>query len=166
MKHHAYIGLGSNLQNPRSQIESALKSLDQIQGCRVQACSPFYGSNAVGPGQQPDYVNAVALLGCDLDAITLLDQLQIIEKQHGRVRGSEQWIARTLDLDIVLFDNALIECKRLQVPHPRMEQRNFVLQPLHDLTPDLILPNGKAIADLLKTTGSQGLWRLNVSPTD
>lgn len=164
MKHRAYIGLGSNLQNPRTQLNSALQCLNKVHGCVVEACSPFYGSSAIGPGKQPDYINAVARIGCDLEAIELLDHLQKIESDHGRIRGPEQWVPRTLDLDILLFDALTIDSERLQVPHPRMEQRNFVLQPLFDLAPELQLPNGNAVADLLKTTGKEGLWRLKESP--
>ncbi|MGB3623085.1 2-amino-4-hydroxy-6-hydroxymethyldihydropteridine diphosphokinase [Ketobacter sp. MCCC 1A13808] len=160
MKHHAYIGLGSNLQSPALQLESALQNIGQIPHCRLLVCSPFYGSKAIGPGQQPDYVNAVALLQCDLPAMELLHQLQRIELEQGRERGPEQWVPRTLDLDILLFDRQVIDTERLQIPHPRLQQRNFVLKPLFDLAPDLVLPDGKAVVDLLKTTGTQGLWQL------
>lgn len=166
MMHQVYIGLGSNLQTPLQQLQQAIASLDAIPNIQVVAVSPFYGSTAVGPGQQPDYVNAAALLHTSLDAHSLLDQLQSIEQGQGRVRGPEQWVPRTLDLDILLYDDQCIQSERLLVPHPRIGERNFVLQPLLDLAPDLQLPNGDAIAQLLSVTGSEGLWPLPSPATD
>lgn len=160
MTHQVYIGLGSNLDCPKQQLLSAIDHLNQLAKIRVITISPFYGSHAVGPGQQPDYVNAAAELATELDADSLLTQLQAIEIAHGRIRGSEQWIARTLDLDILLFDQEQIRREHLQIPHPRMHLRNFVLQPLHDLNPELTLPDGHAIRTLLDGLGGEGLWQL------
>lgn len=166
MMHQVYIGLGSNLKTPKLQLQQAIASISLIPDVKVIAVSPFYGSTAVGPGQQPDYVNAAALLHTQLEAHTLLDQLQAIEQGQGRVRGPEQWVPRTLDLDILLFNNDVISTERLQVPHPRLVERNFVLQPLLDLNAELILPSGISVAKWLATTGSQGLWPLEEGSTE
>ena len=160
MTHQVYIGLGSNLQNPQQQLQHAIDRIREIPATSVILVSPFYGSTAVGPGQQPDYVNAAALLATQLQAHPLLDQLQAIEQQQGRKRGPQQWVPRTLDLDILLFNNEQITSERLQIPHPRMTERNFVLQPLHDLNPDLALPDGRCVQDLLSKLDRQGLWAL------
>jgi 2-amino-4-hydroxy-6-hydroxymethyldihydropteridine diphosphokinase len=143
-----FIGLGSNLREPQTQLQSALKALGAVPLTRLTGNSSFYCSAAIGPGEQPDYINAVAELETTLDAQTLLDHLQAIEVQHGRER-SLRWGARTLDLDILLFGNEQIDSPRLTVPHPRMAERNFVLQPLAELQPDLQLPDGKTVSALL-----------------
>lgn len=160
MSHTVYIGLGSNLESPVQQLQQAIDRIAGISQTRLVAVSSFYRSTAVGPGEQPDYVNAAALLETELDAHTLLDEMQAIEKSQGRVRGPEQWVPRTLDLDLLLFDNEQIETERLSVPHPRMTERNFVLQPLLDLNADLRMPDGRSIENLLQQLPASGLWRL------
>ena len=160
MTQQVYIGLGSNLQHPLQQLQRAVDRIRQIPQTTLVAVSPFYGSTAVGPGEQPDYVNAAALLETRLQPHALLDQLQAIEREQGRARGPQQWVARTLDLDVLLFDNKQIETERLQIPHPRMTERNFVLQPLLDLNPDLALPDGRRVQDLMAMIDHQGLWPL------
>ncbi|WP_295803095.1 2-amino-4-hydroxy-6-hydroxymethyldihydropteridine diphosphokinase [uncultured Microbulbifer sp.] len=154
-----YIGLGSNLAHPVEQLRSALTAMEAIARTRVDTCSAFYSSAPIGPGEQPDYVNAVARLETDLDAIALLDALQAIENQHGRER-SIRWGARTLDLDILLFGSDIIETPRLSVPHPRMTERNFVLQPLAELVPDLTLPDGRSLQKLLQQCPPNRLHKL------
>lgn len=141
----AYIGLGSNLDNPKQQLEQAARSLQQIAH-RVRV-SPFYGSKPLGPQDQPDYVNAVAEIDTDLAPLTLLDALQQIEHQQGRVR-LRRWGERTLDLDILLYADQQIHSERLTVPHYDMHHREFVIVPLFDLAPDLILPTGQPLAEL------------------
>lgn len=155
-----YIGLGSNLENPLQQLRSALDTLDQHPKISTITPSYFYGSSAVGPGEQPDYVNAAAYLQTEMDALPFLDTLQGIESKQGRQRGPQQWLARTLDLDILLFNNDAIDHPRLQVPHPRMTERHFVLQPLLDINPHLVLPNGDLVNDLINALKPEGLWRL------
>lgn len=145
----AYIGLGSNLAEPQKQLRSALESMAEIPQTRLLRCSSFYRSAPVGPGEQPDYINAVAELETELAPLELLAQLQVIENAHGRER-SVRWGARTLDLDILLFGRQRIDEPRLQVPHPRMAERNFVLLPLAELEPELQLPAGEAIRALLQ----------------
>lgn len=139
-----YVALGSNLENPLEQLKQAVRSLQKFANFAV---SPFYGSKPLGPQDQPDYVNAVAKFDTDLSPIELLDHLQSIENQQGRVR-LRRWGERTLDLDILLYGNEQIQSERLTVPHYDMHNREFVIVPLYDLSPDLILPNGTPVAEL------------------
>ncbi len=155
----AYIGLGSNLDNPPNQIARALDQIAQLPNSHLLACSPLYKSRAVGPANQPDYINAVVLIDTQLPPLNLLDHLQSIEAAHQRVRV-EHWGPRTLDLDILLLDNHFINLDRLKVPHPYLQQRNFVLYPLADIAPDLILPDGTSLQDLLANSSQSGLERL------
>ena len=133
--------------------------METIKQTSVAACSAFYSSAPIGPGEQPDYVNAVACLETELDATALLDALQEIENRHGRER-SIRWGARTLDLDILLFGSEIIDTARLSVPHPRMAERNFVLQPLAELAPELTMPDGRSLQALLQQCPSNRLHRL------
>lgn len=155
----AYIGLGSNLANPRAQVEQAFAELATLPNSKLLATSAFYSSIAVGPGEQPDYVNAAALLQTELTPLALLDALQEIEQAHRRVR-IELWGPRTLDLDILLLDQQTIDSERLKVPHPYLTQRNFVLYPLADIAPDLHLPNGSSLQELIAQCPRAGLARL------
>lgn len=145
----AYIGLGSNLDDPRQQVEQALHELAELPHCRVIAHSKLYRSDPVGPPGQPDYINAVALIECRLPPETLLDKLQALEQQHRRIR-KQHWGPRTLDLDILLFGDQQIDNERLKVPHPYMGERSFVLYPLAEITPQLQLPNGQPLSQLLE----------------
>ncbi len=154
-----FIGLGSNLDHPERQIRRALEGLAALPGVALAQTSPLYLSDPLGPPGQPDYVNAVAALRTDLDPLPLLDQLQAIEDQHGRERH-ERWGARTLDLDLLLFGQREIRHPRLTVPHPRLFERRFVLQPLADVAPELSLPDGRRIVDLLATCPPWGMKRL------
>lgn len=155
----AYIGLGSNLDNPREHVERAFTELAALTNSQLLARSPLYGSTAVGPGEQPDYINAVALIKTTLTPIELLDSLQAIEQAHRRVR-IEHWGPRTLDLDILLLDQQTIQSERLNVPHPYLTQRNFVLYPLADIAPDLVLPCGTPVAELRVNCPGDGLEHL------
>lgn len=156
-----YLGLGSNLASPLKQLQRCLEALQNEPALQVMAVSPFYGSTAIGPGQQPDYVNGVAHLQTNLAADILLQQLQHIEQTQGRERGPVRWLPRTLDLDILLYGNQIIEQPHLHIPHPRMCERNFVLLPLYDLAPDLILPDGTPLRELAQQCNANGLWRLD-----
>jgi len=153
----AYIGLGSNLDDPQAQLQRAIEALRQLPESRLTAVSRFYRSRPMGPSDQPDYVNAVAMLDTCLAPLELLDALQAIEQQQGRVRQGERWGPRTLDLDLLLYGADVIDQPRLQVPHPGMRQRNFVLQPLFDLAPELCLPDGSSVREALAVVGSDGL---------
>lgn len=151
----AYIGLGSNLSNPLHQVTHACNQLQEHSDIILVACSPWYTSVAVGP-EQPDYINGAAALDTSLSAEELLDQLQAIENSQGRTR-SIHWGPRTLDLDLLLYGDEIINSDRLQVPHPWMHQRNFVLRPLLDIAPELALPDGTSIANLLEKIGGKDL---------
>jgi len=154
-----YIGLGSNLGDPSRQLDRAVAALAELPDSQLVATSPRYGSQAVGPGEQPDYVNAVAALDTLLAPLALLDALQAIEHRQGRVR-TLRWGARTLDLDLLLYGEQVLDLPRLQVPHPRLTERSFVLCPLLDLAPDLCLPDGRALASLSTTQDPRQLHRL------
>jgi len=134
-----YIGIGSNLNDPLRQVATALGALANIPDTSVLRRSPWYRSPAVGPGVQPDYVNGVIELESTLTPFELLHHLQHIEMQQGRQR-SIRWSARTLDLDILLYGDQRIETPELQIPHPRLSERNFVLVPLATLSPQRQLP--------------------------
>ena len=144
----SYIGLGSNLGDPETQLTSALAALDGIPDTGLVRCSSFYRSKPLGPGGQPDFINAVALLDSGLTAIALLARLQSIENRQGRVRDGIQWGPRTLDLDMLLYGTEIIDEPGLIVPHPEMRHRNFVLIPLLELAPDIEIP-GLGRADKL-----------------
>jgi len=147
-KVQCYIGLGSNLEDPRFQVSSALEELNQIPRTRLLEASSLYRSDPVGPQDQPDFINAVALLETELEAHQLLDQLQALEQSHRRVR-KQHWGPRTLDLDLLLYGEEQIATERLSVPHPYMQERGFVLWPLAEIAADLILPDGSRLSDLL-----------------
>ncbi|MBX9763993.1 MAG: 2-amino-4-hydroxy-6-hydroxymethyldihydropteridine diphosphokinase [Pseudomonadaceae bacterium] len=156
----AYIGLGSNLATPLLQLRSALDALRALPQSSVVAHSSFYISDPLGPADQPRYVNAVAALDTGLSPLALLDVLQTIELEQGRTRKAERWGPRTLDLDILLFGNLHIDEPRLTVPHYHMHARAFVLYPLAEIAPDLRLPDGRPISELLEACPYVGLERL------
>ncbi|RBW51076.1 2-amino-4-hydroxy-6-hydroxymethyldihydropteridine diphosphokinase [Marinobacter sp. F3R11] len=147
MRIDAFIGLGSNLQDPAAQLARAVAELAALPDTTLVAQSPFYASKPVGPQDQPDYVNGAVWLSTGLDPHTLLNQLQAIEQAHGRER-LRHWGPRTLDLDLLVFGTQTLDDERLTVPHRELSNRDFALQPLLDLKPDLRLPDGTAIAHL------------------
>lgn len=161
MSERAYIGLGSNLAEPQRQLQSAIQALREIPTSQLVAVSPFYISDPLGPADQPRYVNAVAALDTDLPPLALLDALQRIELEQGRVRKDERWGPRTLDLDILLFGERQLDEPRLRVPHYHMHARAFVLYPLADLAPQLRLPDGRSLSELLAACPFKGLERLS-----
>lgn len=142
-----YIALGSNLENPQAQLTAALQALNELSDSRLTAVSSFYQSKPLGPQDQPDYVNAVACLETSLTPLALLDELQRIEHEQGRIR-LRRWGERTLDLDILLYADHIIQSERLTVPHYDMHQREFVIIPLVEIAPHLVLPNGQSIQTL------------------
>ncbi|VVM85327.1 2-amino-4-hydroxy-6-hydroxymethyldihydropteridinepyrophosphokinase [Pseudomonas fluorescens] len=154
-----YIGMGSNLAAPDQQLRSAIGALAQLPGTTVAGVSAFYQSDSLLPGQ-PRYTNAVVALDSSLAPLALLDALQAIENDQGRER-LERWGPRTLDLDILLFGDRLIDEPRLKVPHYQMHLRAFVLYPLAELAPaTLSLPDGQTLRDLLADCPFVGLERL------
>lgn len=150
----AYIGLGANLGDARQAVELAATQLAQTNGVSNLKLSRLYRSAPVD-SSGPDYVNAVARIETKLGAEQLLDALQAIEQKHGRERPYRN-APRTLDLDLLLYGQQQIDTPRLTVPHPRMHLRAFVLRPLQDLAPDLML-QGRSLQDLLAACTDQAL---------
>lgn len=145
---NAAIALGSNLGDRLAILEGALDKLEQVPEIKVKARSPWYETAPVGP-PQPDYLNGCAWLLVSLTPLELLHQLLAIEHQFGRIRR-ERFGPRTLDLDLLLVEDFTLDSPELQIPHPRMQDRAFVLVPLADIAADWIHPtSGKAIAALL-----------------
>lgn len=143
----AYIALGSNLHTPLEQLKRALNALAQLPQTQLMAVSSFYRSKPLGPQDQPDYLNAAVEISTALSPLALLDELQRIENEQGRVR-LRRWGERTLDLDILLYGDEIIQSERLTVPHYDMHNREFVIVPLAEIAPNLILPNGQKLAEL------------------
>lgn len=152
----AWVGLGSNLGQPASHVRQALDDLAAVPGLLPLAVSRLYRTTPVGgPADQPDYCNACAAVTCDLSPLALLDALQGIEAAHGRVRDV-CWGPRTLDLDMLAYDDVRMQHARLQLPHPRAAQRAFVLVPLADIAPALLIDNRRVI-DHLRSVGRDGV---------
>lgn len=160
--HRAAIALGSNLGDSYEILEAALKTLAHWPGLCLEAISNYYETEAVGP-PQPDYLNVCALLRTKHSPQTLLTLLLEVEKQFGRVRR-ERWGPRLLDLDLLLYDDQIIDEPNLQVPHPRMHERAFVLVPLSDIAPDWIHPtSGQTIATLRHAVDCSGVRHVRSS---
>lgn len=153
----AYIGLGANLGDAKRTLLEALQALTATPGILSCQPSPFYSSDPV-EATGPVFVNAVARLETTLSPLNLLDVLQHIELEHGRLRPYSN-APRTLDLDLLLYDSLSLHTPRLTLPHPRMHLRAFVLQPLRDLAPDLSLPMG-TFKELLEACSEQKIWPL------
>lgn len=158
-----YIGLGSNLDSPENQIQAACKSLTSLPATKLVKCSSLYHSQPIGPKDQPDYVNAVAQIETELSPESLLQQTQGIENQQGRMRETQRWGPRTLDLDILLYGQRLIDEEHLTVPHIGMKHREFVLYPLLEIAPNLVLPCGEKLSDLVVKCPMNGLQKMSDS---
>ncbi|MEW8625416.1 MAG: 2-amino-4-hydroxy-6-hydroxymethyldihydropteridine diphosphokinase [Candidatus Thiodiazotropha sp.] len=155
-----YIGLGSNLQNPKRQVETALEELAQLPDTSLLDHSSLYRSRPVGPQDQADFINAVAHLSTALAADSLLDALQQLEQQHHRVR-ERRWGPRSLDLDLLLYGDRTIDTPRLKVPHPEIAKRSFVLLPLHEIAPTgLRIPGLGLLQTLVTGTERSDIERL------
>jgi len=153
------IALGSNLGDSRAILESSLKILDQTPGISLLAQSSFYRTAPVGP-PQPDYLNACALLKAEMSPQELLETLLAIEAKFGRVR-QERWGPRILDLDLLLFDNLILDTPNLTLPHTYLRERAFVLVPLVEIAPDWIDPiSEKAIAQLVQEVDCSGVTKI------
>ena len=154
-----YLGLGSNLDDPESQLKAALAAIGRLPGTEVLRTSRTYVSQPWGKLDQPDYLNMVAEIRTTLTPNMLLRHCKHIEHEQGRVE-SERWGPRQVDLDILLFGRRTIRTASLLVPHPRMWERAFVLRPLAELRPDLRSPGGLPITEVLQRPdiASQGIW--------
>jgi 2-amino-4-hydroxy-6-hydroxymethyldihydropteridine diphosphokinase len=148
----AFLGLGSNLGDRLTNLQAAVDALQTEPGLRVTASSRVWETAPVGGPPQPDYLNAVIRVETDLSARDLLDAARRVEARLGRVRR-ERWGARSLDVDVLLYDEEQIDEPELSVPHPRIAQRAFVLLPLLELEPDPILPDGTRLKDVRVDTG-------------
>lgn len=157
----AYIGLGSNLENPINQVRNALLELQDLPQSRLIAQSSLYVSDPLGPHDQPDYINAVAALDTQLSPQALLQGLQDIETQHRRIRSQQKWGPRSLDLDLLLYGDLELSDDILTVPHPGISQRNFVLYPLLEVAPDLNIATLGAVKTLVDNSSDKGLRRLS-----
>lgn len=172
-----YIGLGSNLSDPIAQVKTAMTALKKLRQSKFVCASSLYRSAPMIPGgrpgapekppaksmEQPDYINAVVCIDSLLQPDELLDALQQIESSQGRVRSEERWGPRTLDLDILLIADQIITSPRLEVPHKGLHERSFVLYPLQEIAPDLVVPGRGHIAELTAKCHKAGLEPVNLS---
>ena len=162
------IGLGSNLgshsqggyQDRRAQLQQALDKIAEHPQITLIKVSRFFETTPVGPGDQPNYINSAAKIRTCLSAIELLDFLQSIECSQGRQR-IQRWGPRTLDLDILTYDQLICDTDRLIIPHPRLHERAFVLAPLADIDPQLQIPNQENVAQLLANCSSNGIVKIH-----
>ena len=155
-QHKAFIAMGSNLGKPTDNILSALTVLNEDPRWQLLAYSSLYGSKPMGPQDQPDYVNAVCSVSTGLTAAALLQALHDIEDSFGRKR-LRHWGERSLDLDLLLFGDERHQSEQLQVPHPGLYERNFVLYPLAEIEADQLLPNGITVRQQAQTLTEDGL---------
>ena len=160
MKLTAYIGIGSNLDDPVSQVKEAIDELDTIPDSMLAACSSLYSSKPMGPADQPDYVNAVAALDTLLSAEELLASLKKIEDRQGRDRGGDKWGPRIIDLDLLLYSKKKINTDELTVPHPGMHERDFVIIPLAELAGNITIPGRGQLSALIQQCESHSVKKL------
>ncbi len=155
-----FIGLGSNLEHPVTQIKKARVAINRLERVQEVAFSSLYQSSPMGDKDQPDYINAVMAVNTNLKPIDLLRRLQQIENQQGRVREGERWTARTLDLDILLYGDQHIDIPDLLIPHYGIADRTFVLYPLYEIAPKLDIPGFGHISDLIAKIPFDGLEKM------
>ena len=155
----AFIALGANLGDPAATVKAAFAALANLPDSRIVHCSSLYRTAPVGITEQPEFVNAVAQQETDLAPEALLDALLEIEQRFGRIRAERNG-PRTLDLDLLLYDDRQLDLPRLTLPHPRLHLRAFVLQPLAEIAPELQLPGRGSVAAWLPAVANQGIVRL------
>jgi 2-amino-4-hydroxy-6-hydroxymethyldihydropteridine diphosphokinase len=155
----AYVALGSNLDDPAAQVEAAIEELAMLRDTRLAAVSSLYRTAPVGYADQPDFVNAVAMIETALSPRELLDELLAVERRYARVRGVKNG-PRTLDLDIVLYGGAAYADEALTIPHPRMHERAFVLVPLAEIAPDALVPGLGSVRALASGIDPAGVERI------
>lgn len=159
MKVHAFLGLGANLGDAESQVRRAIAALGSLPHTRLLAASSLYRSAPVGVGTQPDFINAVAEVETALGARELLDELLTAEARFGRERPSPG-APRTLDLDLLLYGDQVIAEPGLAVPHPRMHERAFVLVPLAEIAPEVVIPGKGTVRTLLAACRGQRIQKV------
>jgi len=157
----AYIGLGSNLGDPVAQVRGGMTALAQLPRTRLEACSSLYRTAPVGRQEQPDFINAVCRVRTRLAPAALMRSLLEVECAQGRVREGERGGPRTLDLDLLLYGNVAVRSTELTVPHPRLHERAFVLYPLFELEPDLVIPGHGSLRGLLAACTGQRAEKLD-----
>ena len=157
----AYIGVGSNLDDPQHQVIQAMNAVDQSRQCTVIARSSLYGSEPVGFSDQPDFVNAVCKISTTLAPLPLLKHLLKLEKAIGRIRVSLPNRPRRIDLDLLLYGSEQLETAELTLPHPRIRERRFVLEPLVEISRDLEIPGKGNALDFLEMCMNQQVNKLN-----
>ena len=154
-----FIALGSNLENPKEQIKQGILSIKDIEGVKILRESYLYETPPVGILDQPNFINAVIKIDSDLSPYELLDKLLKIENMAGRIRVNKNG-PRTLDLDILLFDNLILNDENLTIPHPRMHERLFVLLPLKDIDENILIPNQGLIKHIIKDIAPENINRI------
>jgi 2-amino-4-hydroxy-6-hydroxymethyldihydropteridine diphosphokinase len=157
----AYIGLGSNLADPRMQVERGLHALAALPGSRLLRQSRLYRSAPWGRLDQPEFVNAVGMLETGLEPMDLLHELLEIERGFGRARDDTRWGPRVLDMDILVYGDRVVDQAGLHVPHPRLHERAFVLAPLAEIAPGLVVPGRGRVEDLLSGVAAQRIAKLD-----
>jgi 2-amino-4-hydroxy-6-hydroxymethyldihydropteridine diphosphokinase len=155
----AYVGLGANLGDPRRQLETAIAELESLPDSRVSAVSSIYRSAPMGYRDQPDFLNAVVQVDTGLSPEALLGELRAIEARHGRERPFAS-APRTLDLDLLLYGDRVVDSPALVLPHPRMHERAFVLEPLIEIAPRAVVPGRGTAAALLAACADQDVEKL------
>lgn len=162
MSARVFVALGSNLGDREGHLLQGAADIAEIADCSDLLMSSIYETAPMGPQDQPDYLNGVCRFQCALEPHTLLAELKLIERQHGRIQSTERWRARPLDLDILLFAEQRISSAELTVPHPGIAQRSFVLWPLAELEPALIVPDHGPVQTLMKDCPPLGIRRHQV----
>jgi 2-amino-4-hydroxy-6-hydroxymethyldihydropteridine diphosphokinase len=160
----AYVGLGSNLEEPAQQVRRALAALPALPHTRLVLNSSLYRSTPLGPQSQPDFVNAVAALLTQLEAKPFFHALRALEAGLGREPPRVRWGPRRIDLDLLVFAGQRIDSPELTLPHPGIVQRNFVLYPLFEVAPGLNVPGCGRVAELAASADPTGIWRLDDKP--
>ena len=157
----AWLGLGSNLQQPVAQLQTAIKRLDETNGLEILRASAFYRTPPWGDEHQDDFINAVVQVETILDPMPLLRVLQSIENAMGRQRSGRRWGPRLIDIDLLLYGKQQFQSNELEIPHPRMFERAFVLKPLSELDADLEIPGQGTVGELLQGLDCSGIFQLN-----
>lgn len=161
-----YLSLGSNLGDSEQHVLDACQEITALSDVTLFKASSLYLSLPMGPQDQGDFINAVIKVATSLPAQELLDQLHYIERKHGRERSKVRWGPRSLDLDILLYGDQVIKTSKLTIPHYDLKRREFVLYPLHEIEPDLILPDGSKLVDLLEQCSLNGMRKLHRSASE